>query len=371
MHRATTPPNAAATLWPCTAPWRVDRARHPYHRLLLPALAALAFASACIPSRSVPRVVQGRTVIGRRIEAGAYAAYTRGAYHEQRGEREAALSAYREALRVDPDSAAIWTRIGALTCEAHADDARDAFAKAVALDAEYAPAWAERARCEHTHDEPDAALAAARRAIALDASNTLANVVVARVYGATGRGQLAKSWLFALVLRSPEPNAHWTELALAARAAGDLALAAHAEAELARRRAHWDTAPHSREPKAPPSPTLHAALGAGDLERLRTLAAEAHLSPRALALLLAAHGFDAAAQQQAELVLDANPRDADAWIASVVAAAPDPERLAALLSRARATPSPEPLGAEAFADLLAAFVGTEAAQAWRRAYFGP
>ncbi|MDP9148414.1 MAG: hypothetical protein M3O36_00515, partial [Myxococcota bacterium] len=112
---------------------------------------AAAFAlAACGPAATVQRVYEGRLVEGRYVQAEAYAAFLRGTLAEATGDVSAALSTYGAAVRDDPTSAELWTRLGDLRCTQSAGDASAdrSFSRALQLDAGYAPAWMARARCE-------------------------------------------------------------------------------------------------------------------------------------------------------------------------------------------------------------------------------
>src|SRR6266542_636697 len=135
---------------------------------------SLAVASGCASSGSVTRVTAGHRVEGRFVEDEAYAAYLRGVVFETEGQLDAAISAYTEATRHDPDSAELWTRIGALRCatvarsEEPGADPWDAFRRALKLDPQYEEAWTERARCFLRRGHLENAAEAARMAVSLD-----------------------------------------------------------------------------------------------------------------------------------------------------------------------------------------------------------
>jgi hypothetical protein len=336
------------------------------------ALLGLALASSgCGAGASVPRVMHGRTIEGPIVSDRAYAAYARGAYLEAKGQRASAIDAYRAALAADSHGAAIWTRLGALYCSERASAAEDAFDEAIELAPGYAAAWSNRAECRKRRGQLDEALADAVRAVALDPDDTAANLLVATLYREQRRLPEAKAWLLGLVLRSPEPSAHWAALAAAAEASNDPGLARHARARLREREARREhVAPATGDAAIEPSSELLDALREQDLLRARSLAASQRIDARALALLAAAHGHSALAAQQANLVLAADPSDPDALLAALSAAASsgDPQQLAALLEHADGERRPSALGARLFADLLLWFVGEEAAAAWTRTY---
>jgi tetratricopeptide (TPR) repeat protein len=339
------------------------------------ALAAFALASsACAPSTSVQRVIHGRTVEGPEVSEDAYAAYARGAYFEARGQSAAAIQAYREALDSGSANPAAWTRLGALYCREHARDAEAAFESAIGLDAGYAPAWSARAECRYSRRELEAALADALRAVRLDAEDTAANLLVARVYQAQNRLADAKAWLFALVLQSPEVRAHWVALGAFAAASHDEALAGYSRAELVRRGAGAEVMTNA-EGRGKPAPAalsseLRNALDDDDLPRARAIATDEGIDARTLGVLAASNGYPALADRQATLVLEADPSDPDALIVAlaVAQAGGATDRLRSLLQRASSIGRPSPLGARLLGDLIRWLVDERAERDWLDAY---
>src|SRR5689334_18967344 len=141
---------------------------------LLP-VALTATTGGCASSSTVTRSVRGRLVRGRFVTDDAYAAYLRGALLEAQGNREAALTAYAEGARYDPESPELLTKIGALICErqdatGNGTGARSgaAFDRAAAIDPDYEEAWTERARCHLKRGQLAEAERAARVAVSLD-----------------------------------------------------------------------------------------------------------------------------------------------------------------------------------------------------------
>lgn len=314
--------------------------------------------------------MHGRTVDGPFVSDAAYSAYARGAYLEAHGQNAAAIEAYRAALAADPGGVAIWTRLGALYCRERPDDAEDAFEEALGLAAGYAPAWCSRAECRRSHGQLDLALTDALRAVQLAPDDSGANLLVARLYEEQRRLPEAKAWLLGLVLRSPEPSAHWAALAVVAEAASDPALARRARTELALREARRERGERrASDAEVEPSSELLDALREGSLTRARVLASSERIDARTLALLAAARGSPALAVEEANLVLAADPSDPDALIAALTAAARegDGQRFAALLDRFDGARPPSPLGARLLAELLRWFVDADTAQAWTRA----
>src|SRR4029079_817348 len=86
-------------------------------RLALPMI-VLPLGVGCASSYPVTRMVGGHRIQGRFVGDQAYAAYLKGVVLETQGRLDAAAAAYEEAITHDPDSAELWTRIGALRCSA-------------------------------------------------------------------------------------------------------------------------------------------------------------------------------------------------------------------------------------------------------------
>jgi len=329
---------------------------------------------ACSSSRSsTERVFNGRTQPGHYIEPEAYAAYTRGAYHEARGEWAEAERAYQHALESDESSPDIWTRLGAIACRTDLGQALEHFDQA--LDSEgYAPAWAERARCLHAHQKADAALEAARRSIQLDPHDADMNLLIVRLYHAATRDEQARAWLFAWLLSEPELGGRDSDLLEQASRLGDPALSALVQAQLARRRRSAagqlaDTSALAATPSETPGGVL-GALRAGDLAAARVAAAEAKVSPLELALLATKSGQPALGLSQARLLLAADPRDADALIAALDAArlSGDETAFLSLLRGAQSAQLPSLPLAKMLAELLRGRIGDAAADDWRDTY---
>src|SRR5262249_13996344 len=117
--------------------------------------ALLSFSVGCVGAGgAVSRIVDGRRLEGRYIADEAYASYVRAVTLEAKGDFSGADAAYAEAIRSDPESAHLWTRVGALRCEPAYESANkspwDAFTRATEIDPELEETWTERARC---HDK--------------------------------------------------------------------------------------------------------------------------------------------------------------------------------------------------------------------------
>ncbi len=278
-------------------------------------LFAPAFALACATHGPVTRVADGETLEGRSIAPEAYAAYLRASVLEEHGDARGAVAELERALDEDPDSPEIVTRIARLLCAKGAsrdaaDEALGTFDDALALDPTYSPAWLGLAECRERRGDPPGALDAARRAAEYDPQNPRATRAVARLLFSLGRPSEAWTWLEALAALFPESREAQLALLDEARRRHD-----EPRERLARRalteRGILDA--RSREQ------TLDDALRAGDLPRARSLATTLSVGPSALAFRALAASAPLLALEQADLVLAADPSDADAWIAALAA----------------------------------------------------
>jgi len=337
-------------------------------------LVVVAAATAgCASSTAVTRSVGGRLVRGRFVTDDAYAAYLRGALLEAQGKHEAALSAYTEGARYDPDSPELLTKIGALNCgrqdvtagEASAKPAA-AFDRAAAIDPDYEEVWTERARCHLKRGQLAAAEHAARIAVSLDPSRVECALLLSLVLERQERIEEAARWLQGLVVRNPTSvEAQEAMAAFAERTRDDVRrdAAERALAELGARTNRKTLASKAR----PSVADVDAAIARGAFDEARRLALRARVSSGALALRAAAVGAASFARTQAELVLAADPDDADARVAAAVAA--DLLRDDDALERATtAVPSSRapvsPLAGLLMAELLDRRVGPAAKKAW-------
>jgi tetratricopeptide (TPR) repeat protein len=319
-------------------------------------------------------MVGGHRVEGRFVADEAYAAYLRGVVLETQGHLDAAAAAYGEAIRHDPDSAELWTRIGVLRCAAKTqpgDPATsagpwDAFTHASEIDPDYEETWTERARCHLKRGQLDNAARAARVAVSLDPERSEAAVLLALILERQGNVVEARRWLDGLIVREPTSiEAHDAMLAFAARthdeARGEAAERALAELRPAR------SAEQPLRLARPSLSEVDAALVQGDFDRARKLALASRLSSGTLALRAVALGSADFAHEQAELVLAADPSDNDARIAAAVAAdlTRDEPAFARALSSVPAFTMPlSPLATLLMGELLGRRVGPAARSAW-------
>lgn len=322
-------------------------------------LVGLVSAGCFFGGEPVTRVYSGREVRGPFITPEAYAHYAQAALEERRGQWTRALSEYRAAASEDDSSPDVWTRIGALQCRV-AEDPSESFARAEALDREYAPLARERARCALARGDLQRALSFAERAVALDPDDESASLLVAGALTKLGRLGDAKRWLFALALCHPgSSEALRAYTALEPVKNGERALAPD---PLGARRAGT---------KRPVVADVDRALRAGDAERARRLATSAGMRPRELALRAAALGLTPLARQEAERILAADPGDSDALVALAVSANLDGDAAArerALSDPGRELLEPSPLAVRLFAELIARRLGASEARAWLDAW---
>jgi len=198
--------------------------------------AALAMlVTACASTAPVERAYDGRVLQGRFVEPEAYAAFLRGAIAEASGDGRGAIAAYQAAADLDSGGVEIWTRLGALRCSTDRGDRRadDAFARALALDGHFGPAWEAKATCAAARGDMAGARAAAALASGLDASADDANVLLAGSAGPE-RDKAAREVLVSLTQTSHEPAVAWDALRLWAESHRDVALWVRALRSLAR-----------------------------------------------------------------------------------------------------------------------------------------
>ena len=353
-----------------------------FARVIATAALGLLLSACGFEFGPVTRVVNGIPEEGRFISPEAYAAYAQGAYLESKGDLGGALGAYRHALDEDSHSAEIHTRIGAVLCKSAAagsgavpakvrQSAEGAFADALDLDPEYAPAWHERAVCLASAQRFDDALAAALNGVKFDPDRIETSLLVIDLCERQGKKDEARAWLDALVTRWPSSRPAAELLLASARRERDAGRELRAR-ELLRRAAPTDQREASIEHPSQLSPEpLDLALARGDLEAARRAALGAGVSAGELAARAVAAGQLELGSRQAELVASADPTNSDAWIAGLVAAdlGRDESAFAKWLARLDAAPAtPHPVAARLLADLLRRRSSAEAASAWRAAY---
>jgi hypothetical protein len=223
------------------------------------------FSVACTTPSVTQRVVAGRTLEGRYIAPEDYAIILKAELLVAQGQTQQAYVAYQEASEVAGYSAEVWTRLGALGCVLKLPDYDDAFAKAEARDPGYEPLWRARSECALLQGDPALALRAAERATAIDPNQAHNSQLAAQSLSRLKQTGAAARWQRAYQL---------LELRNA----------------------------------TPPAP------------RARRYALALRLEPSALALHALHLGQAQVALEQAQLVLGANPLDADARVVALCAA---------------------------------------------------
>ncbi len=366
-------------------------------RVALAVLAAAALAGC--GERGVVRVIDGRAELGRFVSETAYAYFARGAEAEASGQLDSAARAYEAAAGEDGGSPEVWARLGAVYCReapvatggalssraplagalsqraplagalssraplagALPPGAAAAFDRALEADPAFGPTYRERARCLVRHGAAPAAVADADRALALDPDDLDSALVRAEALERAGRGDDARRALRAVLARRPHAVEPWSALLELARRAGDAPLAREAAGQVA------TLAALRSLPELPPLAGVDAALRAGDLAEAQRRALRARLPGAEVALRAAALGLAAPAQEQAALILGADPSDTSARIA-LAAAADLRGDVPALGDAMRAIPRrstrPSPLGRLLFAEVLGRRVDVAAARAW-------
>ena len=321
----------------------------------------------CGPGQTtVTRIVDSELVRGRYISPEAYASYSRGAYLEAQGELTRALQAFSEAARRDPENANAWVRRGAVLCALRQPAlAEQAFGEAQKLDANSALLWRERARCHVQSGDLPAARRAAERSAAQQPESVETTLLLVRIYDGLGLPDEANRWLDALVTWQSESPAAWqAAFDHAARRADRRRLLA-AAAELLRLRPERRSALSRVLPELGVRGAVDQALLEGRLGFSQSAATGAGISAAELSLRAAALGKLNLAREQAELVLAADPRDADAWVALTASGASfETLRLAGV----RDLRPPSSLGIRLLGLLLTEAAGKEAAAAWLNAW---
>ena len=290
----------------------------------LAGLLALLAVSCAEGSGGVTRMADGVRYEGRFVNPEAYGAYLLGVEREAHGEYARALISYLEAHSEDPDSPEIWARIGAVRCfasqPAHGPAASSsAFTRGLEKDPAYYGNYLERARCAERAHDLKGALTDATAAVARRPEDESANLLIARLLGALDRSAEARAWLEAF--QSFHATSTTVSRALAA----------------ARR-------PGPPTPSVAPSPPPVAPARSGAFAELRLGRAER-------------------ARQQAQVELDADPTNSDAWIATLAAcdALHDDVCFDAALSSLKAPSlSPSKVALDYLRDLLARRAGAKA-----------
>lgn len=280
------------------------RAPKPVRARAVPVLLLALSSGGCQLRGSVVRVADGREIEGPVIAPESYATYMEGALAEAAGDRKAAERAYERAVEEDPDNAAAWARLGAVTCATDSKKAETALSRALDLDAEGYDPWLARAQCDLLHEQYRAALVSAKNAVTASPGDRDANGIYAIALSRSGSPEGARHWLSALDLFAPRVPTNGRS--------GD---------------------------------SVEAALDSDDAERAHRAAVSEYISLAELALRALDRGRLSIARSAADQAHAADPDDTDAFVAALVAA--DLERDETRFSELLESPprSPTPLGA--------------------------
>lgn len=105
----------------------------------------------CTPS-SVSRRVHGQTFEGRFVSEDAYEESLLAAVAEERGDLPTAEHHLRRALRQDPESGDLWSRLGLVVCK-RGGDAEDLFRRAEKEEGKYQPTFERWATCAESRGD--------------------------------------------------------------------------------------------------------------------------------------------------------------------------------------------------------------------------
>ena len=281
----------------------------------------------CRLGAEVMRVEGGQPVPGRWISPSAYASFLEGSLAEAAGHPSAAVIHYQRALDEDPAASEAWTRLGAVQCTSDRRRSDEAFARAVSVEPTLSAAWLASAECHLARGDTAKAKQDAEQALRLSPKDA----EVTRVLAAT--------------------------LDRLGDAAGALRL----------RRGYALLSTERVEPAA--APDLDAALAAGDEDGIRRGSLRARVPLSHVALRAVRVGRTHLAETTAERALAAEPGNADALVALLVArdllGKGDDAIAAEALPSARSSLSP--LGRELMVELLARRGGDTAAKAFAEA----
>ncbi len=352
-------------------------------------LVCVAASLACVlagcsstPS-SVDRVHDGRVWRGRYIHSFSYALYARGVHLEAQGHLREAEAAYLEAANHDPQSGSAWARIGAVRCLRGDEDAAvEAFAEGWRTDNDRTLLLLERGRCALRAEDFEAALRDGRAAVARSPRSIEASLLTIDALQGLRRDEEATRWLDALAAFAPGARHVHAQRASHAQARGDVSRERRAR-ERGLAVISWETLEHpidDPEVEVRGAAAIDAALQRGDLELAVRRAALLGMRGAEVALRAVALGRPELARRQAEVVLAADPDEANGRVALYLAdellgsAARTPpqggQRGAPPSSGAplRSSDALHPLAVMLFGELLDRRVGPLAGELWREAH---
>lgn len=299
-----------------------------YCRVLL----ASVIASSCGAHLGTQRRVNGQLTMGRTIEPIAYALFAQGSTLEQQGKLQQAEDYYRRALDSDPNSAALWARMGHLRCSKGLGESRLAFDRAESIAPQYAPTQILRSQCLELHGQWEQALRRAEQAVSLAPASWIATRQWAKLLQRTQQDEAAGRVTLGYALLYPERGQQPT--------ISDRALLHYAPPS-----SEW-TPPLTAAEQAPPVPVLSGvldALGKGQLSL---------------------------AQQLVEPLVNSSPQDSDRLLValSVAHQLQDSVWFEKLLRDTEASTIPSAAQAKKHEQLLRQLVNDSASTAWARAY---
>lgn len=268
----------------------------------------------------VVRSAGGQVYVGRFINARAYEAYARGALEEAEGRYDDAVRSFRSAAEDDDDGPEPWTRLGAVLChKGELSAATDAFEKAVAVDATFAGAHREWARCLLAQHQDKRAVLEAELAFLLAPDDDETVAVYVDALDAAGQPMVAARLLVARLLAERPHRAEAERLSKLRGVMEDEMLGPFARALLQATQSDSGARDLDTKPVPPDRRMLDLALERGDLAGARRMATRAKVSQGEIALRATAMGRLSDAREQAELVLGADPTDVSAAIALLAA----------------------------------------------------
>jgi tetratricopeptide (TPR) repeat protein len=275
---------------------------------------------ACTP-REVVRSIDGELYVDRFIGPRAYEAFVRARIAEESGRLGEAIDAYRAAIDSDPDNALAKVHLAELLCQRAASDADALYSSLYDAGERSAAYFLSRARCSVLRDDRVAARDFAFEALIASPRDPDTVTAVGSIWREVGSRDAASSLDREAKLDAigPLPKPFSSKLPSTTHASR-VALA-----------------------------DIDRALFEDDLAKARSLAVSARVSPSSLALRAYAFGKDALAHEQANLVNQANPKDADAVVALLATSNSD----GAIVALARVDPRTlSPLGALVLSDVL-------------------
>jgi len=285
---------------------------------------------------NVVRVFNGREVSGRYVSPESYATFAIATLEEAKGNRRAAVEAYEREIQEDTQNAGAWGRLGAIQCTTSPHDADRAFARAEAIEPDLESPWAARAACALERNDAERAVTYAKNAILLSPDDPEANRLVIAALEKRGDRTEAERWRRGFALGSASDS-------------------------------------EGRSPPRPdgPADALARAIDGADVEQAERAAVHARIGSAELSLRAVKRGRLDLAETVATRVLEADPSNSDARIASLATADIGGNGAAfakALGAVPRGSSLPTPLAAELLEAVIHRRIGPDAARAFRESY---